>query len=476
MNVSSFRDPAGNVALVDGRVFRTVSEPGAVTYRRFANSPATKRLFGADKIVKTIDLARTGFSSTELPPAIASALEIGGLVLEHERVWFPSYPYEWPAEMLFEAGLLTIELADACLEDGFGLKDATPYNVLFHGAKPVFIDVLSFEERNAGDPRWVAYGQFIRTFVLPLLMNRDFGVTLAETFLSHRDGIEPENAYKSTTWAKRVRSPYLTTVAIPSWLSSRVAPGEKKLYKPEKSMPVDKAEFVLRMRLRAARKLLRKVRPPQSSRSNWSSYTKTLSYGADEYTYKKQTVEEWLARTQSASVLDVGCNTGEFSQIAAETGARVVAIDTDPVVVGNTFSRAKEARLDILPLVVNLAWPTPAIGWRNREYPSFLDRAEGRFETVMMLAVLHHLLVTERVPLTQIVEVASRLTRRNLIIEFVSKDDEMFGALLRGRESLHADFTQQVFETAFRQQFDVVEKRPVKGNLRWLYLLQRKHG
>ena len=143
MEVSSFRDPAGHVSLLDGRVFRTLSEDGAATYRNFANSPSSQRLFETDKIVKTVDLTGSGVAAPDL--------EHDGAVLEHERVWFPSYPYEWPAEMLFDAGLLTIELAETCLADGFGLKDATPYNVLFNGAKPVFIDVLSFEKRTPGE-------------------------------------------------------------------------------------------------------------------------------------------------------------------------------------------------------------------------------------------------------------------------------------------------------------------------------------
>src|SRR5205085_7617271 len=120
------------------------------------------------------------------------------LVLEHERIEFASYPYEWTAEMLHAAAALTLELAQALMDDGLGLKDATPYNILFRGPEPVFIDVLSFERREEGDATWLPYAQFVRTFVLPLLANRKLGLGLDQILTTRRDGLEPEEVYR---WA-----------------------------------------------------------------------------------------------------------------------------------------------------------------------------------------------------------------------------------------------------------------------------------
>ncbi len=75
---------------------------------------------------------------------LISSTRLAGDLYEHERIAFPSYPYEWPPEMLSAAGLLTIELAQSAIKESFGLKDASPYNVLFCGSRPVFVDVLSF--------------------------------------------------------------------------------------------------------------------------------------------------------------------------------------------------------------------------------------------------------------------------------------------------------------------------------------------
>ena len=90
------------------------------------------------------------------------------LLLKHPRVFFPSYPWEWTPGQWVAAGELTLELCSQLLHEGWILKDATPLNILFEGSRPVFVDLLSIERRDPGSPLWLAYGQFARTFLLPL--------------------------------------------------------------------------------------------------------------------------------------------------------------------------------------------------------------------------------------------------------------------------------------------------------------------
>jgi hypothetical protein len=124
---------------------------------------------------------------------------------------------------------------------------------------------------------------------------------------------------------------------------------------------------------------------------------------------------------------------------------------------------------------VNLAQPTPATGWRNQECPSFLDRARGKFDAVLMLAVVHHLLVTDRVPLHDILRLAAELTNDLLIVEFVSPEDAMFQRIVRGREELHRGLTHEVFEAACTQYFDIARSHHLEGATRWLYALRKRH-
>ena len=160
--------------------------------------------------------------------------------------------------------------------------------------------------------------------------------------------------------------------------------------------------------------------------------------------------------------------------MAASAGWSVVAIDLDPVVAGAVWRRARAEKLDVLPLVVNLTRPTPAMGWFNSEACSFLDRAAGYFDAVLMLAVVHHMLVTDRIPLPEIVRLTSVLTRRTAIVEYIDPQDSMFRRLTRGRDRLHADLTPTVFEAAFQKEFEIARCLDQEGSNRRLYWFRKR--
>jgi SAM-dependent methyltransferase len=409
------------------------------------------------------------------------------IVFEHERIPFASYPYEWPAEMLHAAGELTLDLASAALEEGFGIKDATPYNVLFRGSAPVFVDVLSFEPREACDATWLAYAQFVRTFLLPLAAHKYLGMAPGDVLAAHRDGLEPETVYRWTGWWRRLTPPLLGLASLPVWLEKR-GPAHRTsgaVYHPKPAASAEQARFILQGLVRSCRRQLKALAPTAGSQSVWTDYLAHKSlYAPQQLAQKEDFVREALALGDSRRVLDVGANEGHFSFLAARAGASVVAIDSDPAVVGNLWRAARAERgaepLDVLPLVVDLARPTAAMGWRNRECESFLERACGgdgagsQFDMVLMLAVLHHLLVGDGIPLEDVLALAAELTRGYVVIEFVAPQDPMFQRIVRGREHLHADLTVDGFEKAVRTRFDVVRSQKIDGLNRWLYQLRRR--
>jgi len=394
-----------------------------------------------------------------------------GAVFEHERVEFPSYPYEWPPEMLYAAGMLTLDMAQACLGDGYSLKDATPYNVLFRGSKPVFIDVLSFERRIPGDPIWKPDAQFCRTFLLPLLAYKYWGVRPADVFTKRRDGLDPGDVYRFCGPVRKLLPPFLTQVSVPTWLSRKDGGGS--IYRDRVLQNHEQARFILESLFNRLRRSLQRVEPKPGRRTVWSDYQDSCSYTDANFAAKEEFVSAALAEFKPGRVLDIGCNTGHFSDLAARAGAKVVAIDSDLGCVGALWRQAWDQGQNVLPLVVDLCRPSAAKGWRNRECPSFLERATGTFDTVLMLAVLHHLLVTERIPLDEVLDLAAELTTDLLIIEFVPTDDEMFQTIARGREHLHTDLTQASFEAACRRRFQIVRSKQLEGAHRQLYLLRK---
>jgi SAM-dependent methyltransferase len=400
--------------------------------------------------------------------------EPGYEIVEHERVWFPSFPPEWSPEMLESAAALTLDLAEQLLPNGWGLKDASPHNILFRGPRPVFVDVLSFERRDPGDALWPAYAQFVRTFLLPLMAGRYSLARLDQIWLAGREGLEPEQVYRALSWRRRITPPALDLVTMPVWFSP-CAERSPDLYR-KNPVASERAGYTLAAIFRGLRRKLRSLqtRVPQKH-SNWLRYLECQThYSPEQYAAKEAFVSEVLREFSPRTVLDAGANTGHFSEMAAQAGASVIAIDSDPVLAGELWRRASRKGLDILPLVVDLCRPTPALGWRNRESPSFLERASGAFDLVMMLALIHHMLVSERIPLAEILDFAAQLTTSLLIVEFVDPADPMFRRLARGRDALYAHLTQAHFEAACANRFEIVRRLAIEGSSRTLYLLRRR--
>lgn len=467
----SFRDPGGQVLVSNDRVFRKINRAGRKDIEAFLTSPAARQCIGDGRIIGSRIIDSTQIASI-VPEAFISGAEF---LFEHDKVFFPSYPAEWSPEMLHAAAYLTIELAEMFVKEGMGLKDATPYNILFQGPRPIFLDILSIERRDPKDPIWIPNAQFERTFILPLLANHHFKITLDQIFLSSREGIEPERIYALCSRIKRLIPPFFSFVTLPVWLGERRKVCGEAIYAAKRHNDPEKVRFIIEHILKRLRQFLNNNSPTNTSRTSvWSGYETDNTYSSADYAIKSAFIEGLMRDYTPRAVLDIGCNTGHFSQIAARNGAKVVAIDVDPVVVGRLWGVAHREHLDILPLVVNLAHPTPACGWRNKETLSFLFRATHKFDAVFMLAVVHHLLVTERIPLREILELAACLTTNLLAVEFIGPDDPMFRLLCRGRMDLYRGYTKKVFEDTAMAFFEIIQSVRLGEMQRWVYLLKKR--
>ena len=467
----SFRDPAGRLYDQGGRILRVVTDSKAA-----ADLPAILRLEPIQRAV-----ARKTFVATRILEVLEhdalrlpASLESAPLVLEHERIPFPSYPYEWPPEMLHAAGRLTLDLTLALLRKGYGLKDATPYNVLYSGPRPVFVDVLSVERREPGDYTWLAQAQFERTFLLPLLAAKVFGLRLDGPLMTRREGLEPTDVYSLASPWRRLLPPFLGLVSLPTWLSRAGESRGASLYRARRDHDPERAEFILSGQLHRLSAVLERLTPGRRH-STWSGYMESeRSYSSAAFQQKEAFLRRVLEERPVESLLDIGCHTGHFSLLSARHGAAsALAIDSDPAVVGETWRRAAAEGLPVLPLVVDFARPSPSTGWMNDECPSFLDRARGRFDLVLLLAVVHHLVVTERIPLEAVVDAVAQIATGRVIVEYVGPSDPCFRRIARGRDALYQHATRAAFEAAFGRRFRVIRSEPLTGCERQIYLLER---
>jgi len=470
---ATFRDPAGSLRFEGDLVVRTIAPDARAEVLELLASPFCQLM------QKRGDL-------------IGAEIDDSGerLVLRHPRIAIPSYPWEWTPSQWIAAADLTLDLCEEALRNGWILKDATPLNVLFNGPRPIFVDILSFERRDSArgnfagkdfkqvdSSLWLAYGQYVRTFLLPLLMDRLLHWPLALS-LFRRDGLEPAECFAALGWRRRLSRAALFPITLPTLLDRRKpadAPSAQdeiaSQNKPRKIDPEVATSILQRtlriLRRRTHRALLR------SASSNWSDYTQTLThYTAEETRQKLDWVRDALESARPSRVLDVGANTGEFSALAASCGADVVAIERDQASADRLYRMARARNLSIHTLHADLARPTPAVGWLNSESLALLPRLAAQFDLVLLLAVIHHLLLMEQIPLAQIIELCHRLSRRHLIVEWVPVSDPMFQSLLRGREALYGQLSEDDLLAACAGRFRLLDRNAL-ANGRVLLLFER---
>lgn len=452
-----------------------MTEATATTLREFIASPSGCGLLRNNSIPLTEFLSAEEARALLGHAHLQSAAEVitDGTLLRHERIDFVSYPYEWPPEMLHAAGKLTLQLARKILDDGFGLKDATPFNVLFTGSRPVFVDLPSIQRRDAGDAIWLAAAQFERTFILPLLANRCFGLQPQQIFTTRRDGMLPEELYRMASPLRRLHPALLLSSTLPTWLDRLWSSPSPLVAGRQSNGDPRRAHFTLAATLGRLERLLDyALRPP--TRSSWSDYSHSHGnrYSSRDWDARIAAVRDILATARPRRVIDVGCNTGYFSRIAAQSGASVLAIDRDPVVVGAAWRKAVAEDLAILPLVVDIARPSPRLGWRDAECASFLERLHGSADVMLMLAVVHHLIVTERIPLPEIVDFAAECCT-TAVVEYVGPEDPQFRDLARGHGDLYSRLSPQSFEQAWAARFRIAKSVDQLDGSRRIYVFER---
>jgi 2-polyprenyl-3-methyl-5-hydroxy-6-metoxy-1,4-benzoquinol methylase len=467
-HLKSFRDPDAKLFESESEIIRVVDSEYGKFLCDFMTSTSFQKF--EDKIVET-----SIFADVEKQEFLNSPIDNfeDKIYFRHKKIIFPSYPYEWPAEMLHAAGNLTIELAKGTMGDEVGLKDATPFNILFEGPKPIFIDLASFEYRHSCDQIWLPEGQFLRNFIYPLVVSKLYHMPIKDIFSTHRDGLTPDHVYRMLSVSKKLNPFILGAISLSVW-AEKIARRKSNLHKIERAKNPQLAAFILERLYARLRKKMAHLKPEDMSESFWSEYMANhLSYSAEDFEKKEAIVKAVIEEIKPNMVLDIGCNVGNFSCLAAHSGASVVAIDTDEKSVGRLWNLANRDCLNILPLVVDLVNPTPALGWRNKENTSFLSRADGKFDFTIMLAVVHHMMIDGGIEIGEILSLVRSLTTKSLLIEYIDPSDEMFQKLLKGRERLYAKYNKAVFLTELKKVFpNIRELSSLKDGRRVIYLAQ----
>ena len=444
----SFRDPAGFVFRRSGRIGRQINAAYAEDYRALMDSGLYRRLTSAGRLIAHEE-------SDEPPPVPETAYK----VILPEPLQFVSYPYEWCFSQLKAAALLTLEIQREALAHGMTLKDAPATNVQFHAGRPVHVDTLSFVRYRQGEP-WMAYRQFCEHFLAPLALRCLKDARLGGLQANFPSGIALE----------------LASRLLPAWTWLR--PGlamHIHLHARFQRRFADSGPRTEPVRL-GSNGLLALVDSLQSTvhnldwkidRSVWTDYARPGAHDARYAADKERALRQCLERCAPRTVCDLGANTGTYSRIAGANAELVLSIDADPAVVELNFLECRHGgHASVLPLVVDMANPSPGSGWENTERESFLSRA--KVDATLALALIHHLAIGNNLSLPR-VAAALRDRCRDLIVEFVPESDPLARRLIAARRGATHAYSTRHFEDAFEHRFERLDAIPLAATGRVLY-------
>ena len=425
------RDPQGRIRFEDGRVLRTLVR--ALPADHFLRSPLAARWVAERRLV---------------------AFEWqGDATLASPRLPFVTQPTEWCDAQLHDAAALTLAMQREAVVAGFDLKDASAWNVLFDGCHPVFCDLLSFVP--LAERKWWAMGQYARHFVFPLLASRRRGLRAHEVFAMWRDGMAAPTArrlFGRGLYLTRYGTLLLGETARVAERHSALAEALQPDMQPDTQARAGTVSF--RNGLHSALEwMLAGVAPRplhDAAAAGWAGYEQDRPhYGGDSLQRKRDTVAGWLSRVAPAWVLDMGCNTGEFSRMAVQHGAQVVALDADHESIERLY-RETPVGTRLYPLVARLDDIGAGRGWAGGEHPGLAQRLAGRFDLVMMLALVHHLAIGAAVPLEEVARFAAGCTRDALIVELIDASDPQLVSLCNQRQRRPEEFSIELQRAAFR--------------------------
>lgn len=446
---SSFRDPSGVVLRQGGEVLRQVNKCYKAQYDALMD-----RLYAK----LTSDGLLIEHEEVDQPLKDENA----SVLLRPVQIPYISYPYEWSFGQLKDAALTTLRIHRAALDQDMILKDASAYNIQFLNGRPVLIDTLSFEFYQAGSP-WPAYGQFCRHFLAPLMLMAYKDLRLSQLLRVYIDGIPLDLA--STLLKGKggfAAQQHIHWHARSVRQHAQDGKGEVRKVAISKFSHAALIDSLIRvvegLRLKGVE-------------TEWGDYYRHTNYTDAAAQSKERLVRTYLEEVQPRTTWDLGANDGRYSRLGLGYGGSVVAFDIDPIAVERSYHAVKASREPMLPLILDLTNPSPPMGFANRERVGIAGRQKP--DCVLMLAVIHHMVISNNLPQRMLAEWLASVTR-NLVIEFVPKEDTQVQTLLATRDDIFPEYTKEGFERAFGEYFEIVRQETVEGSKRTLYLMRAK--
>jgi ribosomal protein L11 methylase PrmA len=448
---SSFRDSDGFLYQEDDTLYRCINQSYSANYEMLISSGLYDDLVKKGLLISHVETNKS---------------KPGGYkIIEPKKLNFISYPYEWSFSQLRDAALLTLQIQKRALDKGQSLKDASAYNIQFTKGKAIFIDTLSFEVYEEGKP-WVAYKQFCQHFLAPLALASHVDIRCLHLLRSYIDGIPLDLAATLLPGKTKFNFSLLTHIHLHAHAQIKYAGKAKK--QTGKGRVSKMGMLGLIDHLTTAIKKLKW----QPKGTEWGNYYSFTNYSETGFETKKSLVQSFIKKIKPATFWDIGANDGTFSKLAANKGIETLAFDIDPIAVEKNYLRNKESdNLDMLPLLMDFTNPSTNLGWAQEERSGLKER--GKTGCLMALALIHHISISNNVPLGSVAKFFCTLSNY-LIIEFVPKEDSQVQKLLTTRKDIFPNYHKEGFEQSFSEFYEIVEQHHIAETLRTLYLMKAK--
>lgn len=459
-NSGSFRDPAGYVYEYDNKIYRLINEIGRKEYEHISQQGIFNSAIAAGYLIASKEIDSTKW------PADAKGC---AYLLEHERIPYVSYPYEWSFYHLKQAALHHLDFQLWLFKHNIALKDASAYNVQFRGAKPVFIDLLSLTPYREGD-FWLGHSQFCEQFLNPLLLRSTAGVSPNNWFRGRMEGIATSDLARLIPFHKRFNWNVFSHVLLQAKLEkSAIQNQDKAIEKTRKIRSISKLAY--EGFLCQLRNWIAKLEPRDTGKTFWGNYTETHTYANNENEAKRQFIAEFVKAVQPEKMVDLGCNTGDYSILALEHGAKyVVGFDFDQSAVEFAFGRSQTNKLPFLPLLLDAANPSPNQGWLQSERHGFAERTKS--DALIALAFIHHLAIAKNIPLAELIDWLINIAPQG-VIEFIPKDDSTIVKMLSLREDIFSEYHQDYFELLLLKKAKIIKQQCISAEGRTLYWYEK---
>jgi len=449
---SSFRDSSGFLFYIENELYRVINSSYKEQYDHLINSELYKKLTENNLLISHEEI-----NNLEIDYSYYK-------IIKPKKIPFVSYPYEWSFSQLKDAALLTLRIQKGAMKYGMTLKDGSAYNIQFFNGKPIFIDTLSFEMYEDGQI-WKPYKQFCQHFLAPLALmsKKDIRLNLlSKTFI---DGIPLD----------------LTTKLLPKTtfgnfgLMAHIHAHAKsqKHYENKEDTKIKEQTISKRSFEGLTDNLDSSIKKMTWKEDNteWGNYYSDTNYSEESFEEKKKIILSTLEKITPRIVWDLGANTGIFSRLASDQGINTISFDIDPLAVEKNYLESlKNNEQNLLPLILDLTNPSSNIGWNNDERISFLQR--GPADLVFALALVHHLAISNNVPLYKIAEFFSTISKF-LIIEFIPKSDSQVKRLLTTREDIFKNYDEQNFEKEFSKFFKITSSQKLVESERTIYIMEK---